>query len=353
MSYKVIQWGTGNVGKHALRALLDRPDIELVGLKVYSDEKVGKDAGEIVGYPPIGIKGIKDVDEILKIDADCVMYNALGMTLGDIEAPLNDICMLLSHGYDVISSAIEQAIYPPSLASTVRQRLEEACEKGQSSFLATGVNPGFAMDLWPIQMSRLSRKVEKIRAIEVCDMRAYGSPNIMAYMGFGKLPEEMGNRDARSDKPSSSPFHSSMMMVADAMRFKLTGFRSEHSYGITDKPVDVKVGRIEPGKIAVVRMRYVGESEGRDVLINEWVWRVTDEVHPEWGTGEYWAVEIEGDPHIKTRIDAETTFDSGRIVSITVATTAVNSIPVLCDSAPGLKSIMDLLPCGGGTLLPA
>lgn len=350
MTYKVIQWGTGNVGKHALRAILDRRDIELVGLKVYSDDKVGKDAGELVGGKPVGIKAIKDVDEILKIGADCVIYNALGMTLGDIEASVDDICMLLSRGYDVISSAIEQAVFPPSLASHVLMRLEEACEKGQSSFLATGINPGFAMDLWPIQMSRLSRRIDSISTIEVCNMRAYGSANIMAYMGFGKKVAEMGDRDGRSDRPSDSPFHSSMLMVADALRFELTGFRSEHFYGVTDKPLDVKVGRIEAGTIAVVKMRYVGEAYGRDVLINEWVWRVTDDVHPEWGIGEFWAIDIAGDPAIKSRIEASTKMDSGRIVSITVATTAVNSIPALCASSPGVKSVMDLMPCGGGTV---
>ena len=49
MSYRIIQWGTGNVGKHALRTIVERPDFELVGLRVYNPDKVGKDAGVLLG----------------------------------------------------------------------------------------------------------------------------------------------------------------------------------------------------------------------------------------------------------------------------------------------------------------
>ena len=47
--YRIIQWGTGNVGKHALRTIVERPDFELVGLRVYNPDKVGKDAGDLLG----------------------------------------------------------------------------------------------------------------------------------------------------------------------------------------------------------------------------------------------------------------------------------------------------------------
>src|SRR4029077_12790138 len=89
MVYRVIQWGTGNVGTHALRAIIERTDMELVGLRVYSPDKVGKDAGEVVGASPTGVLATDDVDAILALDADCVNYNALGTTLEDpLGAPL-------------------------------------------------------------------------------------------------------------------------------------------------------------------------------------------------------------------------------------------------------------------------
>ena len=106
MSYRVIQWGTGNVGKHSLRSIIERPDLELVGLRVYSADKAGVDAGDLVGLPKTGVRATTSVDDILAIEADCVAYNALGMTKGDIGDSLSDICLLLSHGFNVVSSAI-------------------------------------------------------------------------------------------------------------------------------------------------------------------------------------------------------------------------------------------------------
>ena len=49
MTYRVVHFGTGFAGVHALRAIIQRPDLELVGLVVHSDEKAGRDAGDLCG----------------------------------------------------------------------------------------------------------------------------------------------------------------------------------------------------------------------------------------------------------------------------------------------------------------
>lgn len=349
MVYRVIQWGTGNVGKHSLRYIIERPDFELVGLKVYSDNKAGLDAGELVGLEPTGVVATTNVEDILRVEADCVVYNALGMTKGDIAEPIDDICMLLSAGYNVISSAVERAIYPKALPQAVLARLEAACTEGGSSFLGAGINPGYTMDLWAINMSRLSRRIDCINVVEVCDMTNYDSAEIMQFMGFGKTLEEIGDRTSRTEGIDElTPFYSSMLMVSDALRFPLDAVRFDNEFGLATERLEVAAGVIEPGTVAVVKMRYVGESNGRDVLVNEWVWRTTDDVKPEWGTGEYWSMAIQGDPTMNCRIEAKTTSDSKRIVSLVVATNVVNSIPVLCDATSGVKSALDLPPCGGG-----
>ncbi len=62
--YKVIQWATGVVGRAALKGILQHPRLELVGLRVYSAEKEGQDAGELIDRPPCGVKATRDSDEI-------------------------------------------------------------------------------------------------------------------------------------------------------------------------------------------------------------------------------------------------------------------------------------------------
>jgi len=49
MAIRVVQLGTGNVGVHALKALITNPEFELTGVWVSSDAKAGKDAAELAG----------------------------------------------------------------------------------------------------------------------------------------------------------------------------------------------------------------------------------------------------------------------------------------------------------------
>ncbi len=121
---RVIQWGTGNVGKHAVAAVHEHADLELVGALVYSDDKAGRDVGEIVGLDPIGVIATKDVDEILALDADCVLYHAQGDW--NPPAALDDICRLLASGKNVVSTAVTAWIYPASTDGDVVERLEAA-----------------------------------------------------------------------------------------------------------------------------------------------------------------------------------------------------------------------------------
>jgi 2,4-diaminopentanoate dehydrogenase len=352
MTYRVIQWGTGNVGTHSLRSIIERPDLELVGLKVYSEEKVGLDAGAIAGAEPTGILATTSIAEILSIEADCVNYNSLGTTEDMLGEPLDNICTLLAHGYNVTSTAIDFTVDPPSAPAEMQRRLNEACAKGRTTYFGSGVNPGYTMDLWPVSMSRLSRRIDTIRIVETLDMRNLTSASTMAFMGFGQQPDSPSLMDGMHTDPSKSVAYSSLLFTADALRFQLEDYRYEREVGLAESSFEIASGTIEVGTIAVVKLKFVGAAFGRDVLIYEFVWRVSDEVHPEWGTGEYWTMDIEGDPSMHCVVEASTNFDSGRIVSLTVAMTALNAIPTVCEASPGVKSALDLPVWGGGLVGP-
>jgi 4-hydroxy-tetrahydrodipicolinate reductase len=353
VTYRVIQWGSGNVGKHALRSIMQRPDLELVGLRVYSPDKVGKDAGEIAGVSPVGVIATDDPKAIMALDADCVNYNPLGGTLGStldsqFGDPLDDICQLLEAGFNVTSSAIDLLVYPKGCSVEIQARMEKACEAGQSTFFESGVNPGFTMDLWPITMSRISRTIDRIEITETLPMADYTSRSAMKFMGFGQDPELPSPLDDMHGTKESSPFYTSLLMTADALRFDLEDFRYEREVGLAPETFEIPFGTIEAGTIAVVKMTMTGIGKGRPVLVNHWVWRCSDEINPEWGLGESWTMTIEGDPTMSCTVEASTKYDSKRIVSLTVATALVNAIPAVCDAAPGLKSVLDLPTWGGG-----
>ncbi len=350
MTYRVIQWGTGNVGRHALRTIVGRPSLELVGVRVYNPDKVGIDAGEIVGAPATGVQATDDVSAILALDADCVSYSALGATEAAAGAVIDDLEMLLRAGFNVSSSAPESLIYPKAAPPAVVERLERACADGDSTLFVSGVNPGFSMDVWPITMTRLSRVIDRVRVTEVLDMKQYTSTSAMFFMGFGQAPDQPSPLDAMHSTPETSPFYASLSMTADAIGFPLEDYRYERQVGLADRPFDISAGTVDAGTIAVVKLGVYGVADGREVLANEWVWRVSDDVRPEWGIGEHWSLEIEGDPSMKVTAELRTRMDSRRVVSLTVAAAIVNAIPTVCAARAGIRSPLDLPMWGGGHL---
>ena len=94
--YRVVQWATGVVGKSALKGILRHPKLELVGVKVYSEEKEGLDAGDIIGEGKTGIIASRDIDAVFALEPDCVLYAPLPWDLGEI-------CRLLEAGIHVVT----------------------------------------------------------------------------------------------------------------------------------------------------------------------------------------------------------------------------------------------------------
>ena len=128
MNYRVVQWSTGNVGKLALHGIISHPDLELVGLWVHSPDKVGRDAGELVGLPATGVKATNDVDALLALEPDCVSYTATG-DMRPSEA-IDDMCRILASGANVVATSVVPLVFPPAADESVVARLQEACEQG-------------------------------------------------------------------------------------------------------------------------------------------------------------------------------------------------------------------------------
>ncbi|HEY8217405.1 MAG TPA: dihydrodipicolinate reductase, partial [Acidimicrobiia bacterium] len=74
---RIVQWTTGNVGKSSVRAIAANPALELVGCYAWSTEKVGRDVGELCGIDPLGVAATQDVDALLALQPDCVVYNPM------------------------------------------------------------------------------------------------------------------------------------------------------------------------------------------------------------------------------------------------------------------------------------
>lgn len=355
MPYRIIQWGTGNVGKHALRTIVDRPDFELVGLRVYSADKVGMDAGEFLGRDPIGVKATDSTDEIIATEADCVAYNALGSTLADHGPALDDICLLLASGKNVVSSAVEFHAYlrpdgVPKESIVARERIVTACEQGNSTFFHVGINPGFAMDLWPMVLSRVCRRIDQLTATEIVDMSGYTSSHmVFDALGFARPPDYVTAFDASMQNTRENAFYVSMKMLADAFGVELDDVHYRREVAVAERPLEIAAGTVEPGTVAAMRLHLDGVLHGREAIRFEWVWRVSNDVAPEWPVGESrWIVKIEGDPMLESELKLATTEDAGRATSLAVATLVLNAVPTVVAAPPGPLDNLSIATHAGG-----
>ena len=184
---RVIQWATGAVGRHAVAAVHDHPELELVGALVYSEAKAGRDVGEICGIGEIGVAATTDPDQIVALDADCVLY----MPQGEMNpmGALDDICRLLASGKNVVSTAVTGLIYPRSMGETVVARLEAACAEGPTSFHGTGIEPGWAAEVLPLTMSGLFQRIDSLLVQELIHYSTYDSADMLFdIMGSANRP---------------------------------------------------------------------------------------------------------------------------------------------------------------------
>ena len=338
MPYRVVQWGSGNVGSQAIAAIAGRRDLKLKGLFVYSVDKIGKDAGDIAGIGKLGVKATNDPDRILALDADCVIHSPLSSLVygDDPEADLKTICALLASGKNVISSV--GYMYPKVYGRTVMNQLSAACRKGGSSFHGTGANPGWLGDLVPLTMTALSGQIERIVIREISNFEHYPSAHIIHdTMGFGLTPGRFKKQSARYSSWLTDLFRESIQMVADGIGLKLDSIDTKFSKALAPEDFKVAAGVIAKGTVAAQRWEWAGVVKGRKRIVHETIWRVHQSMCDRWPRGNH-SVTISGQPDMYLEFGDNWNSDPGSTTSLH----AINSIPYVCAAPSGIQTFLDL-----------
>ncbi len=338
---RVVQWATGPVGRHAVAAVVDHPDLELVGCFAHDPDKAGQDVGVLAGIGAIGVLATADRDEILALQADCVLYMAQGDA--DPAAAIENICLLLESGKNVVSTAVTPLIYPAAMGDEVVKRLEDACARGASSFHATGIEPGWASEVLPLAISGLLRSVDSLVVQEILDYATYDNAFMLFdVMGFGHAPDSV---DYFAADPSllGGVFKAPIMLVADALGATIEDWVFDRDTWLATEAFDVAAGRIEAGTTAALRFGATAIIEGRPVLTVEHVTRLRADAAPDWPSGRGWRVSVEGYPSMlveaKVAVNGEDETDQG---CLGTAMHAVHAVAPVCVVDPGIRTFLDL-----------
>ncbi|OMC55079.1 dihydrodipicolinate reductase [Mycobacterium sp. IS-836] len=337
-TYRVVQWNTGNVGKSSLKSIADNPTLELVGCYAWSKDKVGRDAGELVGIPPLGIAATNDVDALLALKPDCVVYNPMWFDVAEL-------VRILSAGVNVVTTA--SFITGRNLGDG-RDRLVEACEQGGSTLFGSGVSPGFA-ELLAIVSAMVCNRIDKVTVNEAADTTFYDSPDTEKPVGFGQ-PIDHPELQQMAAK-GTAIFGEAVQLVGDALGIELDEVRCVAEFAQTTADLEMASWTIEAGCVAGVYISWQGILDGKTVIDLNVRWRKGQTLEPDWKIEQDgWVVQIDGQPTVTTKVgflpppyfQAETIADFMDLGHIMTAVPAINAIPAVVDAAPGIVTYADL-----------
>jgi 4-hydroxy-tetrahydrodipicolinate reductase len=343
MTLRVVQWSTGNVGRHALAGIDARPDLELVGLFVSNPAKVGRDAGELAGLgKTLGVLGSSDIDALLALKPDCILHTAmaddrLGEALADLER-------FLSAGINVVSSGPVFLQYPTD-DDPMSMPLVAAAKKAGVSLFVNGVDPGFANDALPLVLSGISERIEEVRCSEVLNYNTYNQPMVLFdIMGFGKEMDDFPM--LLLPGVLTMAWGSVVRQIAAGLGVTLTEVTEWFEREPAPEDFEVDAGTVKKGTAAALHFEVCGMVGDKAVVVLEHVTRLRDDLGASWpqpaGQGCY-RVQITGEPNYTLDLQLMGTDGDHNTAGLkATAMRLVNAVPAVVAAPPGLVTALDL-----------
>ena len=335
---RIVQWTTGNVGKSSVRAITANPTLELIGCYAWSPEKVGRDVGELCGLEPLGIMATNDIDALLDLKPDCVVYNPMWLDV-------DELVRILSAGVNVVATA---AFITGHNLGGGRDRIAEACMLGRSTMFGTGISPGFA-ELLAIVSATICDRVDKVVVNEAADTTFYDSPATEIPVGFGK-PIDHPDLQAMTAE-GTAVFGEAVRMVADALGVELDDISCEAEYAQTTADVELASWTIAAGCVAGVAASWKGSVGNKTIVELNVRWRKGQTLEPDWKIDQDgWMIQIDGRPTVTAKIgflpppdfQAETIADFMVLGHIMTAAPPINAIVAVVAAPPGIATYCDL-----------
>ncbi|TDE25176.1 diacylglycerol kinase [Actinomadura sp. 6K520] len=345
MTYRVVQWSTGNVGRHALAGIDARPDLELAGVWVSNPAKVGRDAGELAGLGrDLGVTATGDEDALLALRPDCVVYTSMADVR--LTEAIDDLCRILRAGVNVVSSSpvflqFPDGVVPPEMSDPVRA----AAAAGGASIFVNGIDPGFANDVLPLAVTGISERIDQVRCMEILNYATYDQGTVLFdIMGFGGSLDETPM--LLQPGVLTMAWGSVVRQIAAGLGVELDEVAEWHTRLPAPETFAVSAGTIAKGTAAALRFEVRGMRGGEAVVVLEHVTRLRDDLAPDWpqpaGAGCY-RVEVRGEPNYTVDLRLLGTDGDHNTAGLkATAMRLVNAVPAVVQAPPGLLTALDL-----------
>jgi 2,4-diaminopentanoate dehydrogenase len=335
---RVVQWTTGNIARQAIKAVVARPELELVGVYAYSKDKVGRDAADLADLAdPTGVAATDDIEAIVALKPDCVLYMPLHPDVDHLET-------LLRNGINVLTTA--SFLTGRAYGEDARKRLEHAAEQGGASLFGSGINPGYAEYL-AAAASAVCREVDYVHILESFNIGTWAADANQDELGWGRPAGDPGHADDIAK--ATAPFSDAVEALGEMLHLDVDQVRCEVEFAHASQDVDVPGRDVKKGTVAGIDAKWIGSKGGNDLVDVNVRWTVANELDPAWDVAMAYVIEVRGYPQVNLRVEvlpqdfeSMTIEEMLAIGSVITAMPVVNAIPHVVAARPGIVTYADL-----------
>lgn len=321
---RVLHFGLGPIGAAIVKQIAGRAGFTIVGAVDIDAALVGRELAEVAKLDRrTGVTVRADAVKALKASKPDVVVHCTSSSLDRVLPQLETI---LESGASVVSTT-EELAYPMRTHRRQARRLDALAKKRKAALLATGVNPGFAMDALPIALTAVCERVDRVFVNRFQDARIRRLP-FQEKIGAG-LTLEQFRKKVSEGRVRHVGFTQSIAMIGDALGWRLDRITDEVKPRVADALVASDQLAVDAGHVCGIVQHGVGYRNGEPAI--------TLHLEAYLGAPEtYDAVEIDGSPRLSMK------FAGGIHGDIATASIIVNSIPKVLAAAPGLHTMRDL-----------
>ena len=321
---KVVQFGLGPIGVESLRFAASQPWIEIVGAVDNDPEKYGRSLVELTGLPLLdGLKLCPTLDELFReTEPEVILHTASSSAA----ATLQQVRPALELGL-AVASTCEELIYPALKSPELARELQALCLYTKARLVATGVNPGFVMDLLPVCLTGVCRTVDGIQVKRVVDASTRRQP-LQAKIGSGQEVTAFRAKLA-SGRAGHAGLHESAALVAHAMGWKLDSLTGTSEPVVAAANIRTKFFEVAAGQVCGIHQRASGTVGGAEkITLDLRMYLDAPDPHD--------AIDVTGRPGLQVRIEGGVAGDDATIAAL------INVVPRLLAAPPGFRLLTEL-----------
>jgi hypothetical protein len=336
---RIVQWTAGNVARETVRAVLARDDLELVGAFVRSADKEGRDVAELCGLAePTGVRATRDVDALLALKPDCVVYTPLHFDV-------DEVARILGAGVNIVTSS--EFMTGRGLGAECQRAVEAAAQRGGASIFGSGMNPGFAQVLAALATG-ISRDVRHVRVTESVDVTLFAADSNMDGLCWGRRPDDP---DVKPQiERATAVFADGVDVAARMLGVEAYEARCSVETAVATRDLHIPGRPIAAGTIAGLDVRWEALVGGTPVIEIHQRWVMGKDIEPAWKVAHGYSAEVEGDPKVRLQLSILPAGDLSKLGvaemrAIGLRITAlplVEAIPAVCAAPPGIRTYADL-----------